>query len=73
MVQILVLDSDRIEVMCCWPVAQALPDGWRGEGIVCAELPERVELVASWQATPANSIPENATHPTVVALTVEER
>ncbi len=59
---------DRIELMCCWPVAQALPEGWGGDDVVHGHLPERVELVASWHATQTDSIPENATHPAVVAL-----
>ncbi|MEZ5085704.1 MAG: MerR family DNA-binding transcriptional regulator [Tessaracoccus sp.] len=60
--------NDRIEVVCCWPVTQAIPAEWGCEGIVRGELPERIELVAAWQATPMNSLPENATHPAVVAL-----
>ncbi len=60
--------KDHIEIVCCWPVSRAIPDLWSDENNVREELPERVELVASWQATPDFLLPEGATHPAVVAL-----
>src|SRR6218665_89394 len=60
--------SDRIEIVYCWPVSERLPAEWGGPDTVAGELPERVELIASWRSAPDTSVPERATHPAIVAL-----
>jgi hypothetical protein len=60
--------NDQIAVMYCWSVAQPVPGRFGDQDTLIGELPERLELVATWHATPEFTLPEGTTHPAVVAL-----
>ncbi|ASU85970.1 hypothetical protein CDO52_01975 [Nocardiopsis gilva YIM 90087] len=65
--------SDRLELLCCWPLAGPLPEGWSMPGwtLETGELPPRTELVVRWRHDDAAPEVEGAAHPAVISLILE--
>lgn len=61
-------EHGRIDIACCWPTSRRLEAGWGDAGTTTAVLPARTELVATWRPQGDERLPEDATHPAVVAL-----
>lgn len=66
-----------VEILCCWPVARAVPEGWRvpGRVVESGTLEEGRELVVRWRFDDPVVVVDGATHPAVLALlaAAEER
>lgn len=58
---------DQVEILLCWATGLPAGAGWVGPEVVAGTLPRRRELTARW-AGDAEQLPEDATHPAVVAL-----
>ena len=61
-------DQGSVEVVCCWPTPVQLDVDWGGPDTVVGALPARTELVSLWRADEGQTLPEDSTHPAVVAL-----
>ena len=61
-------DQGTVEVVCCWPTSKQLDADWGGPGTVVGALPARTELVSIWRADEDQTLPEDSSHPAVVAL-----
>jgi DNA-binding transcriptional MerR regulator len=65
--------EDDVEVLCCWPVARALPADWSipqwtvAVGVTAAGP----ELAARWRHDDPAPMVEDATHPAILALLAE--
>lgn len=57
-----------VEVVCCWPSTSEVDDEWCGPQTYAGVLPARTELVATWRPAGGETLPEDATHPAIVAL-----
>ncbi|MBB6174456.1 DNA-binding transcriptional MerR regulator [Nocardiopsis mwathae] len=62
--------TDRVEMLCCWPLARPLPEGWSppGRTVAAGVLAERSEYVARWRPDAAAPEIQGAVHPAVLAL-----
>lgn len=62
-----VAGREAVDLVCCLPVPDVLPQSWGGDDVEVGVLPPRVELCAVWSGDGAD-LPEGVTHPAVVAL-----
>ncbi|GGI97991.1 hypothetical protein GCM10011581_38950 [Saccharopolyspora subtropica] len=65
--------EDDVELVCCWPVARAVPPDWAVAEwtVVGGVLPAGTELVVSWRHDEPLPLVDSAVPPPVVALLCE--
>jgi DNA-binding transcriptional MerR regulator len=66
-------NGDRIELLCCWPVARTLPADWPIPQwtVEVGEIPAGPELAVRWRHDDPMPMVEGATHPPAIALLAE--
>jgi DNA-binding transcriptional MerR regulator len=65
--------EDDVELLCCWPVARAVPPDWAIPEwtVVRGEIQVGPELVVGWRHDEDVPVIDSAVHPAVVALLAE--
>lgn len=61
-------EQDDVEVLGCWPTAVEVPTEVCGAESFSAALPDRTELVVTWQPGDDEDVPTGTVHPAVVGL-----
>ncbi|MGX1702600.1 MerR family DNA-binding transcriptional regulator [Microbacterium sp. NPDC055357] len=61
-------DQGTIEIACCWPTPEDVPEDMLGSESFAAVLPARTELVATWRPAGGEELPDGILHPAVVGL-----
>lgn len=66
-------NEDSVEVLCCWPVARALPSDWSIPQwtVAVGETPAGPELAVRWRDDDPVPMVDGVTHPAVLALLAE--
>ncbi|TWP53979.1 MerR family DNA-binding transcriptional regulator [Lentzea tibetensis] len=62
--------GETVELLCCWPVARPVEQGWEVPGLVVESgtLPAGPELVVRWRHDDPVPLVDGAAHPAVLAL-----
>ncbi|WP_010694544.1 hypothetical protein [Saccharopolyspora spinosa] len=65
--------DDEAEVLCCWPVARAVPEAWAIPGwtVERGEVRAGLELVVGWRHDEDVPVIDSAVHPAVRVLLAE--